>query len=66
MPTNEYVALKIYQKSALQDTLKKNSLLREIHVLETLDHPNIIQIYDCIDTGKEVFTKNDIPGYNGP
>ncbi len=54
IPTNEHVALKIYEKSALSDTLKRNSVLREIHVLETLDHPNIVKIYDCIDTGKQV------------
>lgn len=52
--TEEPVALKIYEKIALQDQMKKNNVIREIHILETLDHPNIIKIYDCLDTTSQV------------
>jgi len=46
--------LKIYAKNALSDPLNKASLVKEIKILERLSHPNIIKIYDCIDSGKVV------------
>ncbi len=53
-PTGERVALKIYEKIDMLDSMKRNSVLQEIHVLESLEHPNIVRIYDCMDTGKYV------------
>lgn len=48
------VALKIYEKSKLLDPLKRNSLIREIRILESLNHPNIMRIHTCLDTGTKV------------
>lgn len=53
-PTGCSVALKVYEKCALSDPLSRTSLGKEISVLEKLSHPNIVKIYDCIDSGKVV------------
>jgi len=52
--TREVVALKIYEKSKLLDQVKRASLLREIRILESLNHPNIVKIYACIDDGNKI------------
>lgn len=52
--TKEKVALKIYDKNTLFDPMRKNNVLREIKILEGLDHPNIMKILDCIDNPKQV------------
>lgn len=52
--TKERVALKMYRKSLLQDTMKKNNVLREIKILERLDHPNIMKIFDCFEDSQNV------------
>lgn len=53
-PTKTPVALKIYKKSKLADDNKRNNVTREIDILEKLNHPNIIKIYDCIETENDV------------
>lgn len=58
--TQDMVALKIYEKSKLLDPLKRNSLIREIHILESMNHPNILKIYDCIDTGNKIIMVTEL------
>ena len=53
-PTREPVALKIYEKSKLLDVTKRKNLLREIKILDSLNHPNIVKIYACIDAGNKI------------
>ena len=48
------VALKIYDKYKLIDPQKKRNLIREIRVLEKINHNNIIQLYDSIDALRQV------------
>jgi serine/threonine protein kinase len=48
------VALKIYDKNKLLDPVKQSNVIREVHILESLNHPNIVKIYDCLDTGNKV------------
>jgi len=52
--TKEKVALKFYKKSLLKDTMKKSNVIREIRILEKLDHPNIMRIFDCMEDSKNV------------
>jgi MAP/microtubule affinity-regulating kinase len=42
--TGEKVAIKIYEKSKLEDPMLRKNLSREIKVLKRLTHPNIIQL----------------------
>ena len=48
-PTNEYVAIKILEKSQIQDNDEIFLLEKEINCLKALSHPNIIQIYEIIE-----------------
>lgn len=54
-PTNERVAIKVYDRFKLMDVQRKKSALREIRILSKLSHPNIIKLYESIDTSKQVF-----------
>lgn len=47
--------MKIYDKEkVLSNESRKRSLSREITLLKKLDHPNIVKLYDTIDTKKSV------------
>ncbi|KJE92045.1 Mark1 protein [Capsaspora owczarzaki ATCC 30864] len=47
--TNEEVAVKIIDKSKLNQT-SLTKLFREVRIMKMLDHPNIIKLYEVIDT----------------
>ena len=49
-PTNKKVALKIYKKKKLLDPNRRKSVKREIKLMEKMKHPNIIRLYETIDT----------------
>ena len=51
-PTSERVAIKVYDRFKLMDVQRKKSALREIRILSKLTHPNIIKLYESIDTSK--------------
>jgi len=53
-PTNRKVALKIYKKYKLEEPNRRKSVKREIKLMEKMKHPNIIQLYEIIDTHKYV------------
>ena len=38
----------------MSDQYRRESLKKEIEILKKLDHPNIIKLYDSIDTGLKV------------
>ncbi len=44
------VAIKIYEKYKFIDLQIKQNLIREIKVLTRLSHPNIMKLYESIDT----------------
>lgn len=46
LPTQEYVAIKILEKSKIHDQEELERVEKEIKYLKKLLHPNIIQIYE--------------------
>jgi serine/threonine protein kinase len=53
--TGQLVAIKIYEKYKLIDVQVKHNLVREIKVLSKLNHPNILRLYESIDTFSNVY-----------
>ncbi len=53
-PTNNKYAFKIYNKYRLLDSQRKTNLLREIHILEQIDHANIIKLFQVLETDKSI------------
>ncbi|XP_074603309.1 MAP/microtubule affinity-regulating kinase 3-like isoform X2 [Brevipalpus obovatus] len=54
MPTGIEVAIKIIDKSVLnQSSLQK--LFREVRIMKMLDHPNIVKLYQVIETEKTLY-----------
>ena len=51
---NRKIAMKTYEKSKLLDPHRKRCVKREIDVLEILDHPSIVKLYEVIDAGKQL------------
>lgn len=53
--TNDKLAMKIYDKEKiLSNESRKRSVSREIQLLKRLDHPNIVKLYESIDTRKSL------------
>jgi serine/threonine protein kinase len=53
--TNDRLAIKIYDKEKiLSNASRKRSVSREITLLKRLDHPNIVKLYESIDTPKSL------------
>lgn len=51
--TNDRIAMKIYDKEKiLSNASRKRSVSREIELLRRLEHPNIVRLYESIDTKK--------------
>jgi 5'-AMP-activated protein kinase catalytic alpha subunit len=53
--TNEKVAVKILEKDKIQDVNDVERVAREIHILKMIRHPNIIQLYEIIETPKQLY-----------
>ena len=49
----------MYERSKLVDSMRKQSLLKEIRILKRLDHPNIIKLYEALgyEVKKDMFNK---------
>ena len=54
-PSGMILAIKVYEKFKLMEAQRKKSVVREINVLKKLQHPNIMQLYDVIDTPKQLY-----------
>lgn len=48
--TGEKVAIKILEKQRIKEVADVERVTREIHILKLIRHPNIIQLYEIIET----------------
>lgn len=48
------VAIKLIRRGSLDDEVRASKVEREIDVLKTLRHPNIVRMFDVIDTEKYI------------
>lgn len=55
IPSQLEVAVKIYEKSKLQDSSKRQAIKNEINILNNLDHPGIIKFYQKIEDLDKVY-----------
>jgi serine/threonine protein kinase len=53
--TGEKVAIKVLEKWKIRDEAQLNLIKREIKILKLMDHPNIIKLYEIIETPKEIY-----------
>ena len=53
--TGEKVAIKILEKSKLTNYKDRNSLEREINILNKIHHPNIVKLFCTIETDRQIF-----------
>jgi 5'-AMP-activated protein kinase catalytic alpha subunit len=51
----EKVAVKIFERAKIQEPHAKKRVAREIRILKALDHPNIIRLYEEVDTPQRKF-----------
>lgn len=53
--TGEKVAVKKLEKDKIKDMADVERVAREIHILKLIRHPHIIQLYEIIETSKELY-----------
>ena len=49
------VAVKVLEKSKIKDKKDIERISREIKILKQLHHPNVVQIYEIIETEKDLY-----------
>lgn len=55
MPTGEKVAIKVLEKYRIKDSSDVERVSREIRILKQVNHPNIVKLYEIIETSKTIF-----------
>eukprot|EP01033_Poteriospumella_lacustris_P004455 gene4455-3185_t len=55
MPTGEKVAVKILEKSRIKEAADVRRVNREIKILKKARHPNVIQLYEVLDTQNAIY-----------
>ena len=58
--TGEKFAMKIYEKSKLNDNSKKRCVYREIEILKRINHENVAKLYDVITTDKKILLLQEL------
>jgi tRNA A-37 threonylcarbamoyl transferase component Bud32 len=53
-PENRKIAIKAYEKGKIKEAQRKKTVKREIKILQLVDHPNIVKIYDVVETNNHV------------
>jgi len=53
--TDEKVAVKILEKDKIIDAADAERVSREIHILKILRHPVVVQLYEIIESDKELY-----------
>ena len=53
--TGEKVAVKILEKDRISDMADVERVAREIHILKLIRHPNIVQLFEIIETERQLY-----------
>ena len=53
--SNEKVAIKILEKDKINDVSDVERVAREIHILKQIRHPNVCQLYEIIETSRQLY-----------
>lgn len=53
--TGEKVAVKILEKERIVDVADVERVAREIHILKLIQHPHVIQLYEIIETPRQLY-----------
>lgn len=53
--TNEKAAVKVLNKNCIRDDEDRERLLREMEILRKVRHPNIIQLYEIMETNNDIY-----------
>lgn len=53
--TGETVAVKILERERIKEIADVQRVAREIHILKRVQHPHIIQLYEIIETPRQLF-----------
>lgn len=53
--TGEKVAIKVLEKDKIKDKSDIERITREITILKMIRHPNLIQLYEIIETDKQLY-----------
>lgn len=53
-PTNRRMAIKIYEKSSFVDIQKKRTVKKEIEIMKSLNHENIVKLFEILETSRQV------------
>lgn len=59
IPTGEKVAIKIIDKSSIEDEDDEIRIQREVDIMKKVRHPNIVYLYEIIETADHVFIINE-------
>ncbi|CAD8075315.1 unnamed protein product [Paramecium primaurelia] len=54
-PTQQFVAIKILEKSRIEQPADFTRIQREIHILRKLRHPNIVQLYEILESETKIY-----------
>ena len=49
------MAVKILEKSKIVDVADYERVSREIHILKIVQHPQVVQLYEIIETPKKLY-----------
>lgn len=55
LPTGEKVAVKMLEKSKIKEPADIRRVNREIKILKKVRHPNVIQLYEVLDTPSSIY-----------
>jgi 5'-AMP-activated protein kinase catalytic alpha subunit len=55
MMTGEKVAIKVLEKEKIIDVNDVERVAREIHILRIVRHPVVVQLYEILETTKEIY-----------